>query len=285
MNSQRCCWLVEAWWWCHGNGSPPAMRRAPWERLHPPQRKTVPRNVSSRQTSLRFQSCGLKHDGYFMLRAVETHFFITSHQNPSRRLVQQACAFNENCGLALRPGFGSAPQGGCVDQRKGQKSTGSGETWSPQNSSVSAQNASAVPPGTTRAPVQVLTWTARPTSPPPVQIQVTEVSQASVQRHPQGLRCTVRTFKVRSIVWTSRENLVILCLSWASLLRSDENHHSQILRPRFHRSGSSRIEPSLVDDSGQQSWIQSLCSWTMTTAMLSGQSLVLLVFKMWINED
>lgn len=61
------------------------MRRALRERLHPPQKKTVPRNVSSRQTSLRFQSCGLKHDGYFMLRAVETHFFITSHQNTSRR--------------------------------------------------------------------------------------------------------------------------------------------------------------------------------------------------------
>lgn len=54
----------------------------------------------------------------------------TSHQNTSRWLIQQACAFNENCGLAVWPDFGSAPQGGCVDQRKGQKSAqGSEKTW------------------------------------------------------------------------------------------------------------------------------------------------------------
>lgn len=85
INFQKWCWLVEARWWCHGNEFPPVMRRALWERLHPPHRKAVPRNVSGRQSSLRFQSCGLKHDGYFMLRAVETHVFITSHQNRSRR--------------------------------------------------------------------------------------------------------------------------------------------------------------------------------------------------------
>lgn len=83
MNLQKCCWLVEAWWWCHGNEFPPQW----WgERcgnafiLH--RGKLFP--AADRLASV-FRAAVLRHDGYFMLRAGETHFFITSHQNTSRR--------------------------------------------------------------------------------------------------------------------------------------------------------------------------------------------------------
>lgn len=79
---------------------------------------------------LRFETWWL----FYAAGSRNTLFHYLSPKHVQAALIQQACAFNENCGLAVRPEFGSAPQGGCVDQRNGQKcAQGSEKTWSHQD--------------------------------------------------------------------------------------------------------------------------------------------------------
>lgn len=64
----------------------------------------------------------LRFETWWLFYAVgirNTLFHYLSPKDVQAALIQQAFAFNENCGLAVRPDFGSAAQGGCVDQRKG----------------------------------------------------------------------------------------------------------------------------------------------------------------------
>lgn len=79
---------------------------------------------------LRFETWWL----FYAAGSRNTLFHYLSPKHVQAALIQQACAFNENCGLAVWPDFGSAPQGGCVDERNGQKSAqGSEKTWSHQD--------------------------------------------------------------------------------------------------------------------------------------------------------
>lgn len=180
----------KARWWCHGNISHSDEASA----VGTPSSSTE-ENCSQKcqQTSLRFQSCGLKHDGYFMLWALETHFFITSHQKTSRRL-----SFSRPLLLMKTVVWRSDPtlvllhREVVLTREKGQKSAqASAKTWSLQDPA-----AELVCGSSWVQPVHLSRWAhARPssTSPVPVQAKVTWVSPlASVWHHPPHKVCDVQ---------------------------------------------------------------------------------------------
>lgn len=182
---------------------PTVMRRAPWERLHPPQRKNC--SQKCQQTSLRFQSCGLKHDGYVMLWALETHFFITSHQKTSRRL-----SFSRPLLLMKTVVWRSDPtlvllhREVVLTREKGQKSAqGSAKTWSLQDPAAELFCGSSwvQPVHLSRwAHVCPLTQFHKSCS-CPGQGHVGQSSGLSVASPtPQGLWCSIRTHNVRSVI-------------------------------------------------------------------------------------
>lgn len=134
---EKCCWPFETRWRCHGNeipqcsdevgavGTPPDLR---WG-------KAAARNVSGRQTSLHLQSCGLRHDGYSVLWAGETRFFISSHQNTAKRRSSSGAGLLMKTAVWVptRCWFCSTGEGALTRERH-RKRSWSGRTWSTSRS-------------------------------------------------------------------------------------------------------------------------------------------------------